>query len=133
MGLLEMPHTMVGSLVIIFLVVFITINLLSETNRTQLEIATAKQDLEVIHISYMIEQCFKQDKEYVDKTFVSSADNICYSCGLCNPNVQTKLTDLKTQEEWNFDYEGKKDHQHTIFVNIQDGNQINPGRLNVEI
>ena len=121
---------------VIALVLFLTINVIGYGS----VLVTSQKDLNAIDGSHMAENCLKEGARFIQKNrldeFVSEGkDSLCEieSCGICGTGIGVKITDLETSNSWNFGYKEDSNHKHSIYINIQDGNDVHIGRLYVSV
>jgi len=130
----QLPFTAIAVIILVAMLIALTINFMDLAIKTSVVDKTATEDLETIHISRMVKDCFIGSGNYITKDFLisTSGKNICDLCQICDPETHVLVKDINTADEWSYDYTGDADNQHVIFVNLYDNTEIHVGRLYVE-
>ena len=139
-GDIDLLPSQIGALVyvgfIVSLVAVITANMISYGT----VLVNSQKDLSAVDGSHIAENCLKEGARFLQKDrlddFVSQGkDSLCdiESCGICGTDIGVRIIDLETSDVWDFGYDSESNHKHSIYVNIQNGDDIHIGRLYVSV
>jgi hypothetical protein len=95
----------------------------------------SSEQLNTIDLAYLAEDCLMEDGEYYirSETLDAFPGDIRSVCGLMIEKGGVMITNVETDEKWDFGYSGSDRFRHEIFVNIKEGDEIHVGKLSASI
>lgn len=142
----------IGIIAIVVVVIVGGIFLLIGAYENRVQASQSDVAFNAVESAYLIKSCLQQDGQ-ITKAYLESnkGKHLCELCGICSVIVEASVTDMETGDVWSFEYgtltqawewlkdmlqvwkdSSEKRAKHSILINIQDGDEVHIGGLDVK-